>query len=528
MINKVLIFSIILLAFIIRFYKLGEVPLSLNWDETSNAYNAYSILKTGRDEYGKFFPLTNRSFDDYKPPAYMYSNILSVALFDLTPFAARMPSAFFGTVAIVLIYILTAALTGSKRTALISTFLLAVSTWHIQFSRIGFEANLGFFMTLAAFTAFAKATLSDTKTSKSLLIVSAFLFGISLYTYHSQRIFIPLMLTAAIVIFKKEFFSFPKKIIASFFALIFLLAIAMLIFLPQDALLGRFESVSQKARLEDIGKSIRFIEQDQSSAIDNAGLIHNRRIFVAITFLKNYLLHFDPNFLFVKGDDNPRFHTDNMGMLFLFQLPLLIVGLYLFVKERSKKMIFIVMWLLLSPIPAITGDAVPHALRSFTMLVPITIISAFTFVRVYSSVKTHRTIAILIAFLIFIFSFFSYFHNYYFHYPYDHSSDWQYGYREAVKTTEDLTNRFEKVYISSDIEQAYIFWLFNLKYDPHAYIREGTKEHIGKYYFKADSPTEPDIPYIAGNLDSSFSVIDTIYSPSGDKIIEIGVKDEKI
>ncbi len=57
--NK-LFLSILILAFILRFYKLGTIPKGLDWDENSNAYNAYSILKTGRDEYGKFFPLYNR------------------------------------------------------------------------------------------------------------------------------------------------------------------------------------------------------------------------------------------------------------------------------------------------------------------------------------------------------------------------------------------------------------------------------------------------------------------------------------
>ena len=44
--------AIIILAFILRFYKLGQIPPSLDWDETAHGYNAYSILKTARDEYG--------------------------------------------------------------------------------------------------------------------------------------------------------------------------------------------------------------------------------------------------------------------------------------------------------------------------------------------------------------------------------------------------------------------------------------------------------------------------------------------
>ena len=106
MIKRSVFLLIIILAFILRFYKLGEIPVSLNWDEVSNAYNAYSILNTGRDEYGSFLPFANRSFDDYKPPLYMYLNTLTVGTLGLNALAARLPSAFFGFLSIPLIYFL--------------------------------------------------------------------------------------------------------------------------------------------------------------------------------------------------------------------------------------------------------------------------------------------------------------------------------------------------------------------------------------------------------------------------------------
>ncbi|MDO8610433.1 MAG: hypothetical protein Q7R95_07830, partial [bacterium] len=65
--------GIILLAGFLRLYKLGEVPGSLDWDEASIGWNAYSLLKTGTDEYGKAWPVSIRSFNDYKPPMYVYA-----------------------------------------------------------------------------------------------------------------------------------------------------------------------------------------------------------------------------------------------------------------------------------------------------------------------------------------------------------------------------------------------------------------------------------------------------------------------
>src|SRR5579872_3361247 len=112
--------SILIIAFILRFYKLGQIPPSLDWDENSNAYDAYSILKTGRDEYGKLLPLYNRSFDDYKPPMYMYLNIPTVAVFGLTPLAARLPSAVFGFLTVPVIYLMTKKLFENEKLSLLS------------------------------------------------------------------------------------------------------------------------------------------------------------------------------------------------------------------------------------------------------------------------------------------------------------------------------------------------------------------------------------------------------------------------
>jgi len=59
--TKKILFIIIVAGFLIRFININNYP-PLLWDEASLGYNAYSILKTGRDEYGKFLPLIFKSF----------------------------------------------------------------------------------------------------------------------------------------------------------------------------------------------------------------------------------------------------------------------------------------------------------------------------------------------------------------------------------------------------------------------------------------------------------------------------------
>src|SRR3989344_4548439 len=103
--NRLLIL-IVFVGLILRFYQLGVNPPSLTWDEASQGYNAYSILKTGADEYGNKFPISIRSFDDYKPALYTYLAVPGIAIFGLNEFAVRVPSALIGVLSILAIYFL--------------------------------------------------------------------------------------------------------------------------------------------------------------------------------------------------------------------------------------------------------------------------------------------------------------------------------------------------------------------------------------------------------------------------------------
>lgn len=47
----IFIFAIVIGAFF-RFHQLGKTPVGFYVDEASMGYNAFSILKTGKDEYG--------------------------------------------------------------------------------------------------------------------------------------------------------------------------------------------------------------------------------------------------------------------------------------------------------------------------------------------------------------------------------------------------------------------------------------------------------------------------------------------
>src|SRR3990167_3632600 len=530
--TKKIFWAILVLAFILRFYKLSTVPPSLDWDENSNAYNAYSILKTGRDEYGVFLPITNRSFDDYKPPLYMYLDVPTVAIFGLTPFAARLPSAFFGFLTVPLIYFLAKKLfdktenskwkmvNGNSQTiALCAMFLLAISPWHLQVSRIGFESTVGLFFAVGSIIAFLYS-LKD----KKWLIVSAILLGISAYSYHSERIFVPLLFAGTFIIYRKEILAVSKKYLAVFVIITILIGLPLAILIPPKVILQRFEVTTGKPRLEDTEKSIKYILQDQDLGLRLGKYIHNRRFVIGQTWFGNYLSHFDFNFLFTKGDDNFRHHIGNIGMVYLFQFPLVLYGIFLLVRNRNKTSAFLLAWLLIAPIPATPAVPNPHGNRSLPMDPALQIISAYALVSIFSMEFLLKKPVQYFYILWIGVSIIVYLHNYWRHYPYDKADFWQYGYKEAVLESEKIKNQYTKINVDHSIEQAYVFWLFNTKYDPRSYQQSGTRQNFDKYYFDTKPPTTPSELFIAdsGNFPGGFEVIETIYYPNGKEAIKIG------
>src|SRR3990167_5454466 len=402
--RKALFIAILLLCVILRFYKITQVPISLNWDEASNAYNAYSILKTAKDEYGNFLPLVNRSFDDYKPPAYMYLTIPSVWIFGLSESAARLPSAVFGVLTCVVVFFLVKKLTGSDAVSYISFFLLSITPLHIQFSRVGFEANVGLFFVVSGFTflLYAIRKFPLRLTSYIYFLTSAVFFVSSFYSYHAYRIVVPLVVFSFYIIFREKIQQFPKKLLITYVIVILGLISPLFLTLPKEAFLKRFEATSQNIRQKDIDKSIELIDQDLERNLLLGKYLHNRRVEIAKTYTSNYLAHFNLNFLFLEGDGELRHHVQNMGMLFLFQLPFLAFGLLRLFQKFDRGKLFIISWLLIAPLGAIAGSEAPHAIRSFSMVIPLTIITSFGFVELYKIVSYKKIFISSFAFVIFL------------------------------------------------------------------------------------------------------------------------------
>jgi len=488
--------AIILLGLFLRFYQLGKNPPALDWDEASLGYNAYSILKTGADEFGRKFPVSIRSFEDYKPAVYVYLAIPGIFLFGLNEFTTRLPSAVAGTLSLILTYLVVSELftfikfdqfNRPKKTqlALLTTLLLAISPWHLQFSRVAFEANTGLFFVLAGILFFLKGLYNS-----RWFVLSGVLFAFSFYSYHSPRLVVPLLLFGWTVMFFKTIWRQKWWVIAS----LILAAVILIPFVKEAVSEGRarFTSVTVLNPEERLKDSITRIIYDKEAGICCAKLIHNRRIVYFKEILNGYLDHFNLDFLFLTGDAPLRHHAVDMGLLYIWEAPFILLGILQLLKYQNSRILF--WWFLAAPAASALTTGTPHAVRALTYLPTYQIFTAvglFHFYRNLLPKLRFRYILSIGLSVLVVLNVFYYLNSYYIHTPVEASADWQYGYKQAVVEIKNWESQVDKVIMTYAYDQPHVFILFYDRIDPLWYQKQWTggevmrfKRKFGKYEFR--------------------------------------------
>lgn len=387
-----------LFAFAIRSFHSDTLPLYI--DEVSIGYNAYSILTTGKDEHGISTPLFFRAFGEYKLPVYIYATGLSQLFLGKTDAAVRLPSILAGTFAVFFLALFIRLLSKNAILSLLSAFILAITPWHIQFSRAGFEANVALSLVLIGSYFLIKEIMR-----KRFSFLGLFFMILSLYTYNAERVFVPLFLIAIWQILYKRVTSgrlarrSPDVIgtnagPANVRILMLCLMVFSIILLPILSFSFSPEGMI-RASSESFTKDVRVQVEDFFQSVP----IHTLQ-----QFLKNYLSNFSLDFLFFSGDGNGRHGVREMGLLYLWQLPFIVVGIVNLIKKAGdaspamagratglrlpKHMLrpakagpaaiqnIMMLWLLLSPLASSLTRPNPHALRSLLMVIPLAYFTA--------------------------------------------------------------------------------------------------------------------------------------------------------
>lgn len=531
--KTIAIILIVIVGAILRFFRIDAIPPSLTWDEVSWGYNAYTLGIDGKDEFGRFLPVDYlESFGDFKPPLYAYLAILPVKLWGLSEFAVRFPSAFLGSLTVLITYFLVLELfvkpavrneksdvsrqqSLASYLPLLTSFLLAISPWHINLSRAAFEANVATFFIVSGMWLF----LYSVRKKSWLLLLSGVLFVLSLYTFNTARIVVPLLGALLLVmLFKKLWNMKTITVVSGVIAMVMSIPVVMFMMTPQAQL--RYHEVNIFSDLSIVKEANQAMLTDYNILHDRgycpecdpvsqgelpvwSRLLHNRRYRYAVEYIRHYVHHFWPSFLFTEGDGNPKFSTQDVGQMYLWSSPFLALGLLFLIREKRGYWWLIPLWLLIGILPAGTARETPHALRIETTLPTWQMIIAYGIVSVIVVVQQRvpqaslRKLLYAGASFALILNVSYYLHSYYVFYPTEYSEHWQYGYKEAVAYAQSEYENYDAIIFTTELGRPYIYTLFYTQFDPDKFRSTAHIErevygfvHVNqfdKYYFTNDT-----------------------------------------
>ncbi len=459
-----------MLAIVLRFWQLDQYPVGFHIDEASLGYNAYSLLKTARDENGQFLPLHIDMFGDNRPAGYQYLDILPIKIFGLNEFATRFPSALLGALTPVAIFLLLKAIFNKNLPALIAAGLLTISPWHLVISRASAETIVALFFIILG-TAFY---IRSNGIHRRQLFWATLFFAASLFFYHSSRIFVPLLVIVLSFLQRKR----------SYFPVLIIIFLSLFLVFGTGVGTSRFQQISIFHFPE-----IRLVLEEQlredgatKLPILLVRLFHNKVINYGLGYLKEYFSYFSLNFLFLEGGLPAWYRIPNMGLMYLIELPFLLIGTYLLIKNGFKNRLFWLplIWLILGPtVAAITRDDVPNVQRSLVMLPALITITSYglwqcvVLAKHGLKLKTCCLLASVLS-LMFIWNFGYFLHQYFvhsrFHRPWYRFN----GFKEMVLAVDKLALNYDKILVSKTQGGTYMHFLFFQKIDPRWYQDQGS------------------------------------------------------
>ena len=478
----------------VRVFRLDSVPPGFHPDEACMGYDAYSILKTGRDQRGDYLPLSERAFNDYRRPLFTYSLIPLIEVLGLKVTTVRLGGALWGISDLVAITALAGLMLGWPGAAAAAVFA-AVSPWHLPFSRFALQGD-------AAAATVSIATLFFWRWRKNhrgmWLYLSAFVFGLSLYSYAVADAFTPLFLAFLAVLYWREFRDAGGQSLRAA-ALFVLLAIPLIVsFLMYPAQMNA-----------------RFAQESMLTIGSCAGCTIRPLSARLATFAAGFVGYFNPSFLFVHGDRGDHFrlmHVPGFGQLLPEQAPLIALALCALVFGRRRKTaVFLLGWTVLATLPAAVirpegtilaepGKVLPTAWILFdqsTTTLPVTpwlvfshpdsrhavlamvpwiLLSALGFVTLLELTSSRRALSVALCTVLAAGTLFHaarFIRSYFIDYPVLAAPYFQYGWEQLMEHLGPPGDPLRRVVITTRGRHPYIYVLFFGHYPPERLQTQG-------------------------------------------------------
>lgn len=468
---------IIFVAFLLRVIKLDKIPLGLYSDEALFGYHSFCLAETGRDQDGNLFPVFFKIFAGvHSGGVYYYCAALINKLLGPSIFSIRFTSCLLGLISIFFTYKLV-KLYFNKPEALVCAFLLTISPWHIQISRVAMEqSSLVCFFVISVYL-FSLGLRGNDK----YIIFSSIPIGLSFYSYVIARLFVPLFYFIFLLL-NCEKLKEKKK---SLFICLLICLIMMVPFVKYSLkydLQNRYNYLSITNKQFSIEPA-----KKEFKKLNLSFLTENNCILVPAIFIKNYFKHMSTNFLLKNGDKNLRHHVGGRGQILEFTFWMSIVGFFYLIFKKQKGLYIFSIWLLLFPVPAsLTWESVPHALRAVCGLPIFDILAAVGFVSLLSLIRKlleskNKVIGVIISiFLLFLIirgvsDFKNYLEDFYIDYPVRSANSFDYRIYAISNATKDMKDIdfFLLPFEYDDVSFRYL-----QKVSPRKWLK---KEYFSKY-----------------------------------------------
>lgn len=503
--GRLILVVILLVGGALRLADLRVSPPGLNQDEAVNAWDAYSMLKTGMDHHGQSWPIFyTRAFGGHSSTLYLYYLSPFIAVGGLNIWTVRFASAVGGILSLLLVYIVGKRLFG-RRVGLVAAGLLAVNPWHLQQSRWAHEVAILPLLTVATLAAWLWAgfPLDDRESTPRAwrAAVAGALTAIACYGYAAIRVFLPLFFVAAVLVSCRAWWRMVQTREGRRAAAALGLAGGLLIAPLVWAHLAHPEGVSR--RLEGV----------RAWNGDDAAIVKVAKV------LARYPVHFDPRPLFFEGDVSYIQSPPSNGLFHPYMLPLMLIGLGTVAcrVRRSRAARVLLAWVVLYPAgDMITRYGTIHALRSLPGVCGLVLLAAVGAVEAARWLQARRSrpawtvaaaalalaIGLNVVYLRRFFVDFNRTRDVYL----DYSTD-------LVEACEWLRPRFEgydAVFCTSDgLNMPYMVTLVALGYDPQRWFRE-EREYVsigsweayvryGKMHFLYENLPTPALADLRGD-----------------------------
>lgn len=440
--NKLVIVLIFIACGFVYFYKLSEIPNGFYVDESTVAYNAKSILSTGKDEYGFAFPIYFRLMGSYTPSLFIYLSAVAIKIFGYYPIVPRSLSAASAIISVYIFYLLLVRLKIVKKqsTRLIISIFFALSPWIVFNARVGYETTFGF-MVFNAGAYLMYCALSSPKYYKWAMLF----LSVSTYISHNQRFLAPLIIVAYLALFRKSIFKKENKK-----------------HIYEAFVVGLF---TQIPNLLMITTPAFWIKNAQFE----------------FKYINNFLMYLSPKTLFWQSPDIDMQHTiPKLSMGYDWMVFFYLIGIYLIARRvKLKNYKFIAMYFVVSLVPSVFSGYFHSSQRSLAFAVPLFIAIG---VGVEEAVgRVNKKISIILLLLIFIYSGFSLYSSYFVLFPKERYEAWNYGYDQLANFISEHSNS-EFLVDSTRNPRAYILLLYHMDISPKEYQMDVDSIYRDKYY----------------------------------------------